>query len=237
MKPSAKNFSKPQLTTFAIISFVYFVTAVIALYFLNPEYSLIRSIVGNYGLGGYEFLIASTFFSLGLGSLALLISLRREIAQSVRSRIGLVFLGIWGVGMVMAGVFPANDGGSTVPHMTIVLLAGVFPFEVQATPETVFSFVHIFVILGSLFSLSLAAILLSQHFKHEEKWCSIYRYSLILTLVMIAASILLVLAIILIHTEFWFTFSLTINAFAGLLWLFVIVIRLQFIVIKSVSKT
>ena len=190
MKSSANYLSKVQPATIALIAFAYFVIAVTALYFLNPAYSLIRSFAGYYDLGAYEFLIASTFFSLGLGSLALVIGLYQGMAQSARSWIGLLLLGIWGVGMLMSGIFPANDGGSTVPHMTTVLLAGIFPVEVQATPETVFSFIHIIAILGSLFSLSLAAIVLSWRFKHEEKWHPIYKSALILAVVMIAVSIL-----------------------------------------------
>ena len=238
MKSSANYLSKAQPAAIAIIAFAYFVIAVTALYFLNPAYSLIRSFAGNYDLGAYEFIIASTFFSLGLGSLALVIGLYQGMAQSARSWIGLLLLGIWGVGMLMAGIFPANDGGSTVPHMATVLLAGVFPVEVQATPETVFSFIHIIAILGSLFSLSLAAIVLSWRFKHEEKWRSIYRFSLILALVMIAASILLFQAIFLfVRTEFdGFSLSLKLLTYSSLLWLFLIATRLRFVVVKSVSK-
>ena len=238
MKSSANYLSKVQPATIALIAFAYFVIAVTALYFLNPGYGLIRSFTGNYDLGAYEFLIASTFFSLGLGSLALVIGLYQGMAQSARSWIGLLLLGIWGVGMLMSGIFPANDGGSTVPHMATVLLAGVFPVEVQATPETVFSFIHIIAILGSLFSLSLAAIVLSWRFKHEEKWRSIYRFSLILALVMIAASILLFQTIFLfVRTEFdGFSLSLKLLTYSSLLWLFLIATRLRFVVVKSVSK-
>jgi hypothetical protein len=237
MKSSENYLSKMKPATIALIAFAYFVIAVTALYFLNPQYSLVTSFTGNYDLGMYEFLIASIFFSLGLGSLALVIGLYQEMAQSARSWIGFLLLAIFGIGMMMAGIFPANDGGSTVPHMTTVLLAGVFPVEVQATPETIFSFIHIIAILGSLFSLSLAAILLSWRFRHEEKWRSIYRFSLILALVMIAASILLFQAIFLInYTEFGFSLSLKLLTFSSLLWLFLIATRLQFVVVKSVSK-
>jgi len=236
MKSSVNYLSKVQPATISLIAFAYFVIAVTALYFLNPTYSLIRSFIGNYDLGTYEFLIASTFFSLGLGSLALVIGLYQGMAQSARSWIGLLLLGIWGVGMLMAGIFPANDGGSTVPHMTTVLLAGIFPVEVQATPETVFSFIHIIAILGSLFSLSLTAIVVSWRFKHEEKWRSIYRFSLILALVMIAASILLFQAIFLFIRTDWFSLSLNLLTFSNLLWLFLTATRLRFVVVKSVSK-
>ena len=188
MKSSANYSSKPPTATIALVGFAYFVIAVVALYFLNPAYDLISSFEGNYNFASYEFLVASTFFGLGLGSLALIIGLYQEMSRSAESRIGLLLLGIWSMGILIAGVFPANEGGSTVPHMTTVFIAGIFPVEAEAYPETTFSFIHILAILGSFFSLSLAAILLSWRFKHEEKWRSIRDFSSILALAMIVSS-------------------------------------------------
>ena len=106
----------------------------------------------------------------------------------------------------------------------------------EAYPETTFSFIHILAILGALFSLTLAAIVLSWRFKREERWRSTYRFSLTLALVMIAASILFFQAIFLyFHTEFY-GFSLKFLTFSSLFWLFLIATRLRFVVVKSVSK-
>ena len=222
--------SKPQTSTIALSGFAYFVIAVVSLYFLNPAYDLIRSFEGNYDLGSYEFLVASTFLGLGLGSLALVIGLYQGMSRSVGSWIGLLLLGI-----LIAGIFPANEGGSTVPHITTVLIAGIFPVEVQATPETTFSFIHILAILGALFSLTIAAIVLSWRFKREERWRSTYRFSLTLALVMIAAAILLFPAIFFgFHTEFY-GFSLKFLTFSSLIWLFLIATCLRFGIDKSVS--
>jgi hypothetical protein len=247
MKSYANSSSKVQAAAVAIIAFAYFLMVVTALYFLNPSYSLFRSIAGTYDLGSYEFLIASTFFSLGLGALALMIGLYRGIAQSARSRKGLILLGIWGVGMLLAGIFPANERGSTVTHMTTVLVAGIFPVEVQATPETVFSWLHIFAILGSLFSLSLAAILLSRRFKQDDNWQPVQRLAFLLALLMLASSILVFLL------GFFYTLPLIsrlsdlgmhldqvhmifVGTVIGLLWLFLVAVRLQFIVAKTIVK-
>lgn len=228
--------SKPQTSTIALIGFAYFVIAVAMLYLLNPAYDLFSSFEGNYDLGSYEFLVASTFFGLGLGSLALVIGLYQGMSRSVGSWIGLLLLGIWSVGILIAGIFPANEGGSTVPHMTTILIAGIFPVEVEAYPETTFSFIHILAILGAFFSLTIAAILLSWRFKREERWRSTYRFSLTLTLVMIAASILFFPAIFFgFHTEFY-GFSLIFLTFSSLFWLFLIATRLRFVVDKSVSQ-
>jgi len=233
---SSNYSSKPQTSTIALIGFAYFVIAVVTLYFLNPAYDLIRSFEGNYDLGSYEFLAASTFFGLGLGSLALVIGLYRGMSRSVGSWIGLLLLGFWSVGIIIAGIFPANEGGSTVPHMTTILIAGIFPVVVEAFPETTFSFIHILAILGAFFSLTLAAIVLSFGFKREERWRSTYRFSLTLALLMIAASILFFPAIFFgIHTEFH-GFSLIFLTISSLFWLFLIATRLRFVVDQSVSQ-
>jgi len=93
MKSSATS-SKVQSASFVIAAFAYFLIVGTALYFLNPSYSLFRSFAGNYDLGLYEFLIASTFFSLGFGALALVIGLYQGITPSSRFWMGLILLGI-----------------------------------------------------------------------------------------------------------------------------------------------
>ena len=236
MKSSANFSSESVAATIALIGFAYFVIAVVALYFLNPAYDLISSFEGNYDLASYEFLIASTFFGLSLGSLALMIGLYQTTSRSAGSWISLLLLGIWSVGILLAGIFPANEGGSTVPHMTTAFIAGIFPVEVEAYPETTLSFIRILAIRGALFSLSLAAILLSWRFKHEEKWRSIRYFSSILALAMIAASIFICQAMFLfIHTEL-VGLSLRLLTFSSLLWLVLTVTHLRFAVVEFVSK-
>lgn len=247
MKASASSSFKVQPASVAIIAFAYFLIVVTVLYFLNPSYSLFRSIAGTYDLGSYEFLIASTFFRLGFGALALVIGLYRGIAPSARSRRGLILLGLWGVGMLLAGIFPANEPGSTVPHRTTVLVAGVFPVEVQATPETPFSWLHLFAILGSLCSLSFAAILLSRRFKQDDNWQPIHRLAILLALLMLASSILFFLRgffdVLPLYSRLYdlgINFDqvhiLFLGTVIGLLWLLLVVVRLQFIVFRNITK-
>lgn len=247
MKSSATSSFKVQPATVAITAFAYFLMVVTALYFLNPSYSLFRSFAGTYDLGSYEFLIASTFFSLGFGALALVVGLYQAMAQSARSWMGLILLGIWGVGMLLAGIFPANDAGSTVPHMTTVLIAGIFPVEVQATPETLFSFLHIFAILGSLFSLSFAAILLSRRFNRDGIWQPIHRLALLLAVLILASSILFFIRLFFpalpLYSRLYdlgFNYDevhiIFMGTAIGLLWLFLVVVRLQFIVVRNITK-
>lgn len=238
MKSSISYSANAPAATIALISFAYFVIAVVALHFLNPSYTLTSSMVGNYDLGSYELLIASTFFSLGLGSLALVLGLFQVMLPAVRSRIGLLLLGIWGVGIFIAGIFPANEAGSTVPHMTTVLIAGIFPVEVEAYPETEFSFMHILAILGSFFSLTFAAILLSWGFKQDERWRRFHPLSLFLALVMLAVLILsfplffsrLVSLFDIIFNPMFFALT---GVMVGILWLILAAIHLRYGVSKG----
>jgi hypothetical protein len=240
MKYYSIHSARVQPATIAILSFTYCVTAVMALYFLNPSYNLLSSVFGNYQLTPYEFLIASTFFSLGLGSLALAIGLYQGMSRSVRSLTGLIFLGIWGIGMLLAGIFPTNAGGSTVPHLTTVLLAGIFPVEVQATPETEFSLLHIFAILGALFSLALAAILLAWQFKQDEKRHLLYFLALILALLMFSALVLFFSVILfpslLGYTNYTPGIFIVIGFVAGFIWLLLTTACLRFMVNGTVPK-
>jgi hypothetical protein len=235
MKSTANHSSRVQPATIALASFAYFVLAVVSLYFLNPAYDLLKSFAGNYDLGSYEFLIASTFFSLGVGSLVLAIGLYRGMAPSVCPWTGLLLLGIWAVGMLAAGIFPANEAGGTLPQLTTVLIAGIFPVVTEAVPDTIYGYIHIFALVGSLFSLSPAAILLAPRFKQDEEWRPIYRLALILALLMIAASILFITVLfapdLLGHSGFIgpVTF-IVIGIVTGQLWLFLVAARLRFIV-------
>jgi hypothetical protein len=171
----------------------------------------------------------------------LLFGLYEAMAQSARSSIGLVFLGMWGVGMLMAGIFPANEGGSTVPHMTTVLIAGIFPVEVIAYPETAFSFFHILAILGSLFSLTLGIILLSWDFKRDEKWRPIHRLAFILALLMLAASTLFFAVMFFPALRAFGGYdaltSIYVGTAMGLIWLLLVAARLRFVVVRSVLKS
>lgn len=244
IKSSRSYLASAPASTIAITGFVYFIIAVVALYFLNPSYTLANSMAGNYDLGSYEFLIASTFFALGVGSLALMFGLLQVMLLTVRSGIGLFLLGIWGVGIFLAGIFPANEPGSTVTHMTTVLIAGIFPVEVEAHPETAFGFMHIFAILGSFLSLTFAVMLLASSFKRDERWRHFHSLSFILALVMLAA---LVSSIPMLFSQLMVLMSLY-NIFfnpmffaltgitVGIVWLVLAAIRLRYVAMDSVSS-
>src|SRR5262245_50363817 len=138
-----------RLATLAIVGIGYFLVAVVTLHFLRPDYNPISRAVSQYAVGPYGFLMTSAFFGLSLGSLALVIGLFDGVSETGRSWIGLVLLGIWGVGIFIAGIFSTDLNGA---------------------PQTISGQIHVMASVLSFFSLILAALLLSWRFKNDEKW-------------------------------------------------------------------
>lgn len=226
--------------TIALLGIAYFFIVDITLYVLKPGYELILASAGDYDVGSYGLLVASAFFGLGLGSLALVIGLFQGVSRSGRSWIGLLLLGIWGAGMLIAGIFPASNAGSTVPHMTTVRIAGIFPVEVEAYPDTRFGWIHLLAMLWSFFSLTLATILLSWRFKQDENWHRFHRLALILALVTLAASLLFfppfLYPSLLGYTSLRPGIFIVTGLLTGLIWLLLTATRLRFVAVGSDSN-
>ena len=163
--PTAKRVTR--IATLAIVGIAYFCITVVALHFLRPDYDPIRRFMSEYAVGPYGVLMTSAFFGMSLGSLALVIGLYQGVPPPGRS-IGLVLLGIWGVG---------------------VLFAGLFPSDLKGAPETRSGNIHNLVSLVGFLSVVPATILVSWRFKQDEKWHSFHGPALILALVMLSALI------------------------------------------------
>ena len=155
-----------RVATIALLGVAYFAVIIVVLHFLRPDLNPISSPTSEYAVGRYGFLMTSAFFSMSLGSFALVIGLYRGVSQRARSGIGL--LGIWAVG---------------------VLIAMSFPIDPEGAPQTISGTIHR--INGPLAFLSLTAgtILVSRRFKQDGLWRPIHRTAVILSLVMLAAFI------------------------------------------------
>lgn len=101
-----------QLTTLALIGIAYFVIVIVTLHFLRTDLNPISRSTSEYAVGPYGFLMTTAFLSMSVASLSLVIGLYKGMPQSARSRIGLILLGIWGVGVLVAMSFPINPEGS-----------------------------------------------------------------------------------------------------------------------------
>jgi hypothetical protein len=135
--------------TLAIAGSAYFALAVAALHFLKPDLDPVSRMTSEYANGAYNFVMTSAFLAMGVGCLALVAALYREVPRRSLSAAGLVFFGLWAVGVLVAMIFPIDPGG--VP----VTLAGTI--HQTAGPPT-------------FLCAAVGVSLLSWRFGRDEQW-------------------------------------------------------------------
>lgn len=151
--------------TVAIAGSAYFALAIAALHFLRPGLSPVSHFTSEYANGSYGFLMTSAFFSMFLATAALVVGLYQRMPQQALSRTGLVFLGLWGIGVAIAMTFPIDAEGAPVT------LSGTI--HQSAGPLT-------------FLCASIGVTLLSLRFGHDENWRPLQRVALVLSLVIAA---------------------------------------------------
>jgi hypothetical protein len=153
------------LATLAMLGTAYFVVVIAALHFLRPDINPVERPTSEYAVGPFGYLMTSAFVSLSLATWALVVGLRRDLSLARLHRVGLGFLGVWGIGL---------------------LVAAAFPIDVDGAPGTLAGTIHR--INGPLTFLSMVAgtNLVSRGFKRDVRWRPIYSFAAFLALLMIA---------------------------------------------------
>jgi Protein of unknown function (DUF998) len=154
------------MATVAQVGVASFALIIVALHFLRPDLNPISRPTSEYAVGPYNFLMTSAFFSMSVASLALVVALYQGVPPAARSRAGLVLLGAWAVG---------------------VLIAMIFPMDAEGAPQTISGAIHQTDGPPTFLSLTIGMILVSWRFKHSEKWRPLYRPALVLSVVFLAA--------------------------------------------------
>src|SRR5215213_4658154 len=98
------------LTIGGIATFLFNLTA---LHFLRPDVNPVLEPMSNFAVGPYGFLLTAADIGGGLAALALILGLFLGIAPRARSYIGLFFFGLYGVTLLLAGIFPIDVGAET----------------------------------------------------------------------------------------------------------------------------
>jgi hypothetical protein len=152
----------------ALMGSTYFALIIVALHFLRPDLNPIRLPTSQYAVRPYGFLMTTAFFSMSMASLALVVGLYHGVAQPARARLGLTLLGLWGVG---------------------VLIAMIFPMDAEGAPQTLAGTIH--QINGPLafLGVTLGVNLVTWRFKQDDTWHPYFRLALILSLVLLAGYI------------------------------------------------
>jgi hypothetical protein len=152
--------STQLLSTIAILGICLFIALITILHFLPTGSDPLKSPTSEYAIGKYGPLMIIAFFSISVGSFALVIGLYKGILKSARPKIGLVLLTIWSIG---------------------VLIAMIFPIDPEGVPRTTSGTIHKTNGPLTFLSLTIGTILISAAFRRDENWRSVYRPALTLS--------------------------------------------------------
>ena len=156
------------LALITIVGIVDFLLNFTALHFLRPDVNPVLEPISNYAVGPYGFLFIAADIGLSLAALALAFGLYLGIAPSGRSYFGLFLLALYGVSVLLAGIFPIDVGGEATTFGTIHNIVGNISF----------------------FGFPIAVILSSLGMGKDERWRSFRRPALALSMVVVLTVIL-----------------------------------------------
>src|SRR5918995_2770392 len=141
------------LALLAIVGIADFLLNLALLHFLRPDVNPVLDPISNYAVGPYGFLFTAADIGLGLAALALTFGLYLSISPPGRSYVGLLLLGLYGVSVLLSGIFPIDVGGGATTFGTIHNIVGNISF----------------------IGFPIAVILLSLGMGKDERWRSFRR--------------------------------------------------------------
>jgi hypothetical protein len=156
------------LALLAIVGIADFLLNLTALHFLRPDVNPVLEPISNYAVGPYGFLHTAADIGGGLAALALTFGLYLGIAPPGRSYVGLVLLGLNGISVLLAGIFPIDVGAETTTVGAIHNIVGNIGF----------------------FGFPIAVIPLSLGMRKDERWRSLRLPALALAGVVVLTVIL-----------------------------------------------
>jgi hypothetical protein len=127
-----------------------FLVTVSLLHWLQPELDAVNEAVSYYVHGNSGWLLIAGLIALGVGSVALTIGVRHTLVGS-GVRIGYALLAIWSIGVLIAGIFPADPPGNW-NHLST---GGM---------------IHGNAALVAILALPASAILLARGFRRDVRW-------------------------------------------------------------------
>ena len=156
------------LAPLTIVGIADFLLNIAALHFLRPDVNPVLEPLSNYAVCPYGFLLTPAYIGSSLASLALILGLYLGIAPPGRSYVGLFLLGLYGVSHLLAGIFPIDGGGEATMVGTIHNIVGNISF----------------------FAFPVGVILLSLGMGKVERWRSLRRPALVVSLLVVLTVIL-----------------------------------------------
>ena len=190
------------LALLTIVGIADFLLNVAVLHFVRPDVNPVLEPMSNYAVGPYGFLLTAADIGSGLAALALTFGLYLSIAPPGRSYVGLFLLGLYGVSVLLAGIFPIDVGGEATMAGTIHNIVGNIAF----------------------FGFPIAVILLSLGMGKDERWRSLRLPALAL-----AGVVVLTVILTMVGVNIGIGYGVTQRLFnvAAMLWMLVVALHLR----------
>jgi hypothetical membrane protein len=135
----------------AVAGVAVFIVAVLALHLLQPGLDPRKEAVSYYVHGPFGWLLTIGLIALGIGSLCLVFALAQTL-DGRWSGTGRWLVGVWGVGVLLGGVFRADPPGR------------------WSEPASLPGLIHGNAAMVAFLALPLAAFCLATAFRQDEQW-------------------------------------------------------------------
>lgn len=151
------------LAVIAIVGWTFFAASSLFLPIVS-EYSFTGDYISELAIGRFGYVQTVAFFAAGLGSLALALGIRETTRGSWGSRAGFAMVGLFGINVFLAGIFPTD----------------AIDAEGRVLSPTAVGTIHIVVSALAFLSIIAAMFVLSMTFKQNIRWRSFWTVSLVL---------------------------------------------------------
>ena len=162
--------SVSSLAWTGLLGIALFVVTIVSLHFLQPELKPLDEAMSYYVHGSQGWLLTVGLIGLGIASLAITCALANTV-DGPGARSGRWLLGVWSVGVLLGGFFPADPPG----HWN--------------EPPSLTGIVHGNAALLAFAAFPLAALLLGMSFRRNRRWLPT---ATVLSLLAVAAAISLI---------------------------------------------
>lgn len=105
----------------AVLGPVLFGVAAVVVPLFRPGDGIVEGSISSFAIGDFGWVQRSTFFLLGLGSLALAWGLRSTMAPTEEGRAGWALVAVWGVGSILGGLYPADEESRDVHGLVVTV--------------------------------------------------------------------------------------------------------------------
>ena len=146
-----KSKNVARLAYIGLAGLCCFVVTVVPLHWIQPDLNPLNEAVSYYVHGAWGWLLTIGLLALGIGSLAVTAGVGRAVGgPGVRA--GWWLLSIWSIGVLLAGIIPADPPG----HWD--------------KPPSLAGMIHGNAALVAILTLPIAALVLARSFRHDPQW-------------------------------------------------------------------